>query len=93
MEQQYAAFQPSSKATTEPVRSFSTNSRPALRAAASGGRPRPERHDGHRGTGLAVHPGSFLPTSVMVACLTNELRSLTKYLSGVGPCVFTEATA
>jgi hypothetical protein len=29
MEQQYAAFQPSSKATTEPVRSFSTNSRPA----------------------------------------------------------------
>jgi hypothetical protein len=40
MEQQYAAFQPSSKATTEPVRSFSTNSRPALRAAACGGRPR-----------------------------------------------------
>jgi hypothetical protein len=40
MEQQYAAFQPSSKATTEPVRSFSTNSRPALRAAARGGRPR-----------------------------------------------------
>ena len=29
MEQQYAALQPSSKATTEPVRSFSTNSRPA----------------------------------------------------------------
>src|SRR5829696_5512843 len=41
MEQQYVAFQPSSKATTEPVRSSSTNSRPALRAAAYGGRPRP----------------------------------------------------
>ena len=51
MEQQYAAFQPSSKATTEPVRSFSTNSRPALRAAACGGRPRPattRREPGHR---------------------------------------------
>jgi hypothetical protein len=32
------------------VRSFSTNSRPALRAAACGGRPRPARHDGHRGS-------------------------------------------
>jgi hypothetical protein len=29
------------KATMESVRSFSTNSRPALRAAACGGRPRP----------------------------------------------------
>jgi hypothetical protein len=32
------------KATIVPVRSFSTNSRPALRAAASGGRPRPAAH-------------------------------------------------
>jgi hypothetical protein len=32
---------PSSRATIALVRSFSTNSRPALRAAASGGRPRP----------------------------------------------------
>jgi hypothetical protein len=31
---------PSSRATIESVRSFSTNSRPALRAAACGGRPR-----------------------------------------------------
>jgi hypothetical protein len=75
------------------VRIFHTILKAGLRAAACGGRPRPERHDGHRGTGLAVHRGSFLPTSVMVACLTDELRSLTKYLSGEGPCVFREATA
>jgi hypothetical protein len=35
------------------VRSFSTTSRPALRAA-SGRPPARQRHDGHRGTGLTV---------------------------------------
>jgi hypothetical protein len=46
---------PSSKATIESVRSFFTNSRPALRAAASGGRPQGrQRHDDHRGTGLTL---------------------------------------
>ena len=35
---------PSSRATVALVRSFSTNSRPALRAAACGGRPRPADH-------------------------------------------------
>jgi hypothetical protein len=35
------------------VRSFSTNSRPALRAA-SGRPPARQRHDGHRGTGVTV---------------------------------------
>jgi hypothetical protein len=34
------AFRSASKATIALVRSFSTNSRPTLRAAASGGRPR-----------------------------------------------------
>jgi hypothetical protein len=37
------------------VRSFSTNSRPALRAA-SGRPPARRRHDGHRGTGLTLQP-------------------------------------
>ena len=36
-------------------RSFSTNSRPALRAA-SGRPPARRRHDGHRGTGLTLQP-------------------------------------
>ena len=54
MEQQYAAFQPSSKATTEPVRSFSTNSRPALRAAY-GRPPARQQRASHRGTGLTLH--------------------------------------
>jgi hypothetical protein len=35
------------------VRSFSTNSRPALRAA-SGRPPARQRRDGHRGTGLTL---------------------------------------
>ena len=37
------------------VRSFSTNSRPALRAAF-GRPPARRRHDGHRGTGLTLQP-------------------------------------
>jgi len=37
-------------------RSFSTNSRPALRAAY-GRPPARQRHDGHRGTGLTLHGG------------------------------------
>jgi hypothetical protein len=37
-------------------RSFSTNSRPALRAA-SGRPPARQPHDGHRATGLTHHPG------------------------------------
>jgi hypothetical protein len=42
------------------VRSFSTNSRPALRAA-SGRPPARQRHDGHRGAGLTLWP-SRLPS-------------------------------
>jgi hypothetical protein len=38
------------------VRSFSTNSRPALRAA-SGRPPARQRRDGHRATGLTLRPG------------------------------------
>src|SRR5215203_4232538 len=38
------------------VRSFSTTSRPALRAA-SGRPPARQRRDGHRGTGLTLRPG------------------------------------
>jgi hypothetical protein len=42
------------------VRSFSTNSRPALRAAC-GRPPARQRHDGHRGAGLTLWP-SRLPS-------------------------------
>jgi hypothetical protein len=41
-------------------RSFSTNSRPALRAA-SGRPPARQRHDGHRGTGPTLHSGGTTP--------------------------------
>jgi hypothetical protein len=43
------------------VRSFSTNSRPALRAAACGGRPRPARRDGHREQSLPARQRRPLP--------------------------------
>jgi hypothetical protein len=39
------------------VRSFSTNSRPALRAAACGGRPRRQRRDGYRRADRALARG------------------------------------
>jgi hypothetical protein len=42
------------KATIVSVRSFSTNSRPALRAA-SGRPPARQRHAGYRGAGLTLH--------------------------------------
>jgi hypothetical protein len=42
------------------VRSFSTSSRPALRAA-SGRPPARQSHGGHRGTGLTHAPGDRLP--------------------------------
>jgi single-stranded DNA-binding protein len=42
------------------VRSFSTNSRPALRAA-SGRPPARQRHHGHRGTGPTLHSGGTTP--------------------------------
>jgi hypothetical protein len=51
---------PSSKATIALVRSFSTNSRPALRAA-SGRPPARQRHGGHRGTDLTLHLGGTNP--------------------------------
>jgi hypothetical protein len=37
------------------VRSFSTTSRPALRAAACGGRPRPAAHQGSNQPARAAH--------------------------------------
>jgi hypothetical protein len=45
---------PSSRATVALVRTFSTNSRPALRAAACGGRPRAGSDAAARATGLTA---------------------------------------
>src|SRR5215213_1941959 len=53
------------------VRSFSTNSRPALRAA-SGRPPARQRHDGHRGTGLTHHPAPNDASSLSRAVLTGR---------------------
>jgi hypothetical protein len=54
------------------VRSFSTNSRPALRAAC-GRPPARQRHDAHRGTGLTLTPGEV--TAVTAAAEAARIGS------------------
>jgi hypothetical protein len=50
------------------VRSFSTSSRPALRAA-SGRPPARQPHDGHRGAGLTLHPSQYTARRAELALL------------------------
>jgi len=55
------------------VRSFSTNSRPALRAAACGGRPRARRpHNGHPGTDPTVSQADELAAGPYHVVLTGH---------------------
>jgi hypothetical protein len=54
-------------------RSFSTNSRPALRAA-SGRPPARQRHDSHPGTGLTLNHGTiFRSPGIKSSRLGNQL--------------------
>ena len=55
--------------------------------------PARQRHDGHLGNRPHRPPRLIPGPSVKVACLMDELRSSTKYLSGEGPCALREATA
>jgi hypothetical protein len=57
------------------VRSFSTNSRPALRAAC-GRPPARQRHGGHRGASLTFMPGD--PTSASIRARPPPYRSATR---------------
>jgi hypothetical protein len=57
------------------VRSFSTNSRPALRAA-SGRPPARRRHGGHRGTSLALHRGGARAVPAATLEHTQGIRNL-----------------
>src|SRR5215211_9529146 len=61
------------------VRSFSTSSRPALRAAASGGRPRRQRHDGHLGE-LAYWRANAARASVARSTNASPLTSMNRRL-------------
>jgi hypothetical protein len=80
---------PSSRATIALVMSFSTNSRPALRAAASGGRPRPAapRRDGRdRLDALTPRAPDELSSLVVPANRQNVIARLQERLC-LGPWI------